>query len=358
MQLWSVRKNREAIPAVTRLIEKGAPGVYLVVGVEPGDRIRWDQADGSGAQRPEIFIQVAAETDAARLAALRAVDEILAPVAERTFEILGGRLGEGREPFGFIDGTSDAGRAAAERLSASTSVHLLFLELEQDVSAFSALPEDERRAILGVDYDGNRLEPRARHADAHVVAQAPYASLVARRGFPFRHEGREGLAFIAFAADPSALAMAEQRFFGTGSSVAEPLSRFVRVRRRKTFVAPSLAAWLDRGPKPKEAVMEYGSGVGPTTVSYAIASETYGYVKRVLDLGAIEGALGEMKVSPEIDKLFQAIHEVLAGGEVEVKVVRRGSPDIVRDLNQRLAAGAREANEINKQAGYYVTLTV
>lgn len=102
---------------------------------------------------------------------------------------------------------------------------------------------------------------------------------------------------------------------------------------------------------------EYGNGHGPHTVSYPLASETYAYLRRVLDLGAIEGALGEMKLTPEVQTLISAIHQVLAGGEVEVKIVHRGNPDIVKELDHRLAAGEREANEINKRSGYYVTLT-
>jgi hypothetical protein len=51
------------------------------------------------------------------------------------------------------------------------------------------------------------------------------------------------------------------------------------------------------------------------------------------------------------------LHEVLAGGNVEIKVTQRGNPDLVAELNRRAAEGQEEANKINELAGYYVTIT-
>ncbi len=49
-------------------------------------------------------------------------------------------------------------------------------------------------------------------------------------------------------------------------------------------------------------------------------------------------------------------HAVLAGGKVAVTIESRGNPDIFNEMNRRLEAANRDANEINQKAGYYVTL--
>jgi hypothetical protein len=104
--------------------------------------------------------------------------------------------------------------------------------------------------------------------------------------------------------------------------------------------------------------MSYSSSyVGPRLVGYQLASESYEYMMRALDLGAFEGPIGDMKLTPQVKAILEAMHHVLAGGEVKIEVVHRGNPDIVNELNRRLAAGLDEANEINKKAGFYVTIT-
>ncbi len=93
----------------------------------------------------------------------------------------------------------------------------------------------------------------------------------------------------------------------------------------------------------------------PRLVGYQLTESSYGYLARALDLGAVEGPLGEMKVTPDIAALVQAINAVLAGGKVKVEIESRGNPDIFNELNRRVEAAARDANGINKHAGYYVT---
>jgi hypothetical protein len=43
---------------------------------------------------------------------------------------------------------------------------------------------------------------------------------------------------------------------------------------------------------------------------------------------------------------------------VEVKVTQRGNPDIFNELNRRVEQVGREANAINKAAGFYLTATI
>jgi hypothetical protein len=92
------------------------------------------------------------------------------------------------------------------------------------------------------------------------------------------------------------------------------------------------------------------------TVGYTLSSQTYHYLWRLIELGAIEGPLGDMKPAGFLAPVIAALHETLAGGEVELTIKHRGNPDIVRELEELARAGAAESNAINAAAGYYVTL--
>ena len=101
---------------------------------------------------------------------------------------------------------------------------------------------------------------------------------------------------------------------------------------------------------------DYNFPGNPRLVGYQLTEATYGYMMRCLELGALEGTLGDMKPTPEVAAMLQALHAVLAGGKVNFHIESRGNPDIFNELNRRLEAAGRDANAINKAAGYYVTL--
>lgn len=97
-----------------------------------------------------------------------------------------------------------------------------------------------------------------------------------------------------------------------------------------------------------------GSGSGlkrPTIVGINLVSETYEYLSRLLDLGALEGPLGRMDINASLKPVVEAMHHVLTGGAVEVKVRRRGNPDLMKNLDLLLKNGCKKANEINKKLG-------
>jgi hypothetical protein len=104
--------------------------------------------------------------------------------------------------------------------------------------------------------------------------------------------------------------------------------------------------------------MSYENHQGPTTVNYTVTSSLYDYIMRCLALGAIEGPIGAHDLAPALKTILNAAHHYLAGGEVEIKIVRRGNPDIVSELDGRFARVHKDANEINEAAGYYVAGTV
>jgi hypothetical protein len=95
----------------------------------------------------------------------------------------------------------------------------------------------------------------------------------------------------------------------------------------------------------------------PTLVTYPLARSAYEYMMRVKDLGAFEGALGQMSLLPALAPVIEAAHTILAGGSVEIKVTQRGNPDIVHQLAQMLAQSTKDANYINEKSGYYVTIS-
>lgn len=101
-----------------------------------------------------------------------------------------------------------------------------------------------------------------------------------------------------------------------------------------------------------------GSITGPRIVSYNLATHTYEYIMRMVNLGVFEGPLGDMKPTEQVAKVLEALHQVVAGGEVKIEVVHRGNPDILNDLNRIVREALAESNEINKKAGFYFTAAV
>ena len=88
--------------------------------------------------------------------------------------------------------------------------------------------------------------------------------------------------------------------------------------------------------------------------AYNFNATSHAYLARLLELGAVEGAMGEMKLAPNVATLIDALHHVLAGGEVAVSVVQPGNAAVVADLSRQLVAGTDEANKANEKAGFYV----
>jgi hypothetical protein len=83
--------------------------------------------------------------------------------------------------------------------------------------------------------------------------------------------------------------------------------------------------------------------------------QTRAYVQRLLDVGALDGPVGELHTNPRLIPLVEALHHVLAGGTVEVRVLTPGSPEVYRDLQERAASGMAEAIELHRRAPLYVT---
>ncbi len=98
------------------------------------------------------------------------------------------------------------------------------------------------------------------------------------------------------------------------------------------------------------------TNTGPSTVGYQLSYSFYEYLERAIELGAIVGSLGNMKMNPALKPLMDGMNRVLAGGAVTVQVTQPGDPVIYQELTDALKDAAKESNAINKAAGYYVTL--
>ncbi|MEN9799007.1 MAG: hypothetical protein RL653_2703 [Pseudomonadota bacterium] len=102
----------------------------------------------------------------------------------------------------------------------------------------------------------------------------------------------------------------------------------------------------------------YDFSGNPRLVGVQLTESTHQYLTRCLELGALEGPLGDMKVTQEVAAILQALHVVLAGGKVNVQVESQGNPDVFNELNSRMEAAGRDANVVNELAGYFVVPSV
>lgn len=103
--------------------------------------------------------------------------------------------------------------------------------------------------------------------------------------------------------------------------------------------------------------MAYNESKAPRTVGATLSGETHAYFLKLFELGVLEGPVGDMQVNPSLRSVVSALHTVLAGGEVEVRTLKAGDPDIVRDLDRRLDNGTRESNDINGKARFQFVMS-
>ncbi|WP_224240436.1 hypothetical protein [Hyalangium gracile] len=96
------------------------------------------------------------------------------------------------------------------------------------------------------------------------------------------------------------------------------------------------------------------SGVVQVPFSSALAE----YLERIRALGAMEGVDGAVALSPTLKPVLEAMHHVLAGGEVEVRILRDGQQDIFQELQQRADQATEATNALNQGQGRMVVTAV
>ncbi|MCE9668610.1 hypothetical protein LY474_12375 [Myxococcus stipitatus] len=96
----------------------------------------------------------------------------------------------------------------------------------------------------------------------------------------------------------------------------------------------------------------------PHLVDVPLARAVEGYLRRLQELGAVEGPGGAVGLNPALAPVLEALHHLLAGGEVEVRVTRRGLPAVVQELGARVEEATREVNQLQALATFTLTTTV
>ncbi len=89
----------------------------------------------------------------------------------------------------------------------------------------------------------------------------------------------------------------------------------------------------------------------PRLTQVSVSSSLGEYLQRLKELGAVEGAGGDVELNPTLAPVLEALHHVLAGGEVQVHVVQSGHQDILRELQERISQALQETNTLQQQLG-------
>ncbi len=181
-----------------------------------------------------MLIQVAAPKADARLHLLRIAQRTLEAFCFLDVELLGDRLSDGREAFGFKDGLRAPTHeeiirdAVIPEGPAAGASWLLYQRWLQDVEAFGRLREPRQADVIGLWPDG--AEKEAAPHDCHVLQQrlAAARSPLVRRGFPYRVRGREGLCFLAASRTPASFAYALDAMFGADGEAPDKLLPYAK----------------------------------------------------------------------------------------------------------------------------------
>lgn len=331
----------------------------------------------------DLFVQVAAQTAIDLEIAQRLLDVCLGQAfqAPPAVSVLGGRILNAQEHFGFPDGTDPAWAdvVAATHAQAKNSyladskerspdaigqlvangpgTWVVFQPVLQDIKSFYKLSDEERANVVG------RAPASLKNSDARLIATAAGESggsenshfrvmrqrklPLLRRGFPCRFDGGPGLAFIGAAETPAVLAEALALF----TEEKDALRRYVTLQANAFFYAPPSAEWLVDSASPPDLPAEIRALLhhqAPLTV-YEVA-ESFAQYLGEMRLVAFDGPPGQMRFPASVEGLLKALHRVLAD--------RSADPAATAARLDGLAEQAqKDANTINAAAGKYVTFS-
>ena len=86
----------------------------------------------------------------------------------------------------------------------------------------------------------------------------------------------------------------------------------------------------------------------------ALRNAIFDYAVSLDNRGVLEGTVGSKTINKDVQPLFAALHQVLAGGKLsQVPIVVDGSPDKTQidELDSRLNEAVKEANLYEKEHG-------
>jgi porphyrinogen peroxidase len=199
------------------------------------------------SSQSHVLVQVSAGNRELLLGSLRRVLALSKGVLSLEEEVLGGRIGEGRDAFGFRDGLVKPTREQVKHTALVSSgplagaSWLLYLRFQQDLERFGRLKERAQAHVVGRTREGELVvDPPA---EAHILrARAAGGGgdnpLLIRRGFPFRHAGEEGLAFVAASADPDSYRRSLDALLGAGGQTPDALLRYATPVGGGLYLAP------------------------------------------------------------------------------------------------------------------------
>ncbi|WP_375769566.1 Dyp-type peroxidase [Archangium gephyra] len=260
---------REVVSAIHA--ELSVPGgLHSVLGLQPTllpgapDLSSLLPREGPTARFPStqshVLVQVSANGRELLLWALRRVLALSQAVLYLEEEVLGGRIGEGRDAFGFRDGLVLPSREQVRRAalvpsgSLAGASWLLYLRFQKDLERFGRLKPQAQAHVVGRTRDGE-LVPDA-PAEAHLhrarASGAGDNQLLIRRGFPFRHGGEEGLAFVSASADPDYYRRSLDALLGVGGQPPDAMLRYARAVSGGLYLAPP-ADWFLAPSSQQEA---------------------------------------------------------------------------------------------------------
>ncbi|HEX8698568.1 MAG TPA: hypothetical protein VF815_07015 [Myxococcaceae bacterium] len=89
----------------------------------------------------------------------------------------------------------------------------------------------------------------------------------------------------------------------------------------------------------------------PRVVQLPVSSALAEYLQRMQELGAVQGTAGALELNPTLAPVLNALHHVLAGGAVEVRITRGGQSSLVKELQEHAERTLTETNELSQEAG-------
>ncbi len=198
-----------------------------------------------------VLLQLSADTRERLLGALRRAQAVFAGLLTPEEELLGGRIGDGREPFGFKDSVrvpsdEDVRRTAVVPSGPLAGASwLLYVRFHQHLERFARLRPREQEEVVGRTREGEevaRMREDSHLARARVTGAGPAHYLI-RRGFPFRHAGEEGLAFVAASGDPLRFHRSLDALLGVDGGPPDALLRYCAAVGGGLYLAPP-HAWF------------------------------------------------------------------------------------------------------------------
>lgn len=198
----------------------------------------------------DIFVQIAAPDADTRLYLLRKAQRTLETFCWLDVELLGARIGDGREPFGFRDGLRPPtrkevlGHATIPDGPARGASWILYQRWRQDRERFHLLREQRQADIIGRWPDGEENPHALENAHVSVVGRAAQRAPFVRRGFPFRAGGHEGLCFIAASRSPRHFETALEHMLGHGGAAPDAMLPYAFAVEGGIYLAPPNADWL------------------------------------------------------------------------------------------------------------------